>query len=338
MTSSNPPYPYFNNIAYNSAFFTSIDSGLTIAQANSKYLQKTIPDTATALETFNGITNIGQITIIDSPVVNTQLTLKADLGSAEIILDNGYNTVVLNHLGLEATSISSLDVGTTSNLPLSVGTGTRSTAVVHHYSDGDNAVAGANVHLNNGTNNLSNTGIHNGVNSGGAVNIATGSGSTTATTIGGGSITINKPLTVGYTPPTNVLASLAFIGGTLKATSSFVYTISTTNRAFAPLNGLPNGRYLFKVYVFIGGNTPTEVIAVLCYSSSAITNSQSTGLTLIYDGNEAYCITSLTGRVSLNPIFLYDVASPNNNIAIAVQSGVNLSTANVFTINAIRIG
>ena len=145
-------------------------------------------------------------------------------------------------------------------------------------------------------------------------------------------------MTVGYTPPTNVLASLAFIGGTLKATSSFVYTISTTNRAFAPLNGLPNGRYLFKVYVFIGGNTPTEVIAVLCYSSSAITNSQSTGLNLIYDGNEAYCVTSTTGRVSLNPVFLYDVASPNNNIAIAGQSGINLSSANVFTINAIRIG
>jgi hypothetical protein len=331
--------PVYFSIQYNSAFFPDANTtGLSEAQANTLYLRKTFPDTATALETFNGITNIGQINIVDSPAVNTQLTLKADAGSAEIILDNGFNTVVLNHLGLEATQVSSLDVGTTINLPLSVGTGTRSTAVVHHYSDGDNAVAGANVHLNNGTNNLSNTGIHNGANSGGAVNIATGSGSTTATTIGGGSITINKPLTVGYTPPTDSLASLAFIGGTLKSTSSFVYTISTTNRAFAPLNGLPNGRYLFKVYVFIGGNTPTEVIAVLCYSSSAITNSQSTGLNLIYNGNEAYCVTSLTGRVSLNPVFLYDVASPNNNIAIAVQSGVNLSSANVFTINAIRIG
>lgn len=56
MTSAIQPFPYFNGIEYNSAFFTSIDSGLTIAQANSKYLQKTIPDTATALETFsNGI-------------------------------------------------------------------------------------------------------------------------------------------------------------------------------------------------------------------------------------------------------------------------------------------
>jgi hypothetical protein len=331
--------PVYSGIQYNSAFFPDANTtGLSEAQANSLYLRKTFPDTATALETFNGITNIGQITIVDSLAVNTQLTLKADNSNAEVVCDNGFNSVFINALGLEATSTSSLAVGTTSNVPLSVGTGARTTAVVHHYSDGNNAVAGANVHLNNGTNNLSNTAIHSGANSGGQVNIATGSGSTTATTIGGGSITINKPLTVGYTPPTDSLASLAFIGGTLKATSAFVYTISTTNRAFAPLNGLPNGRYLFKVYVFIGGNTATEVIAVLCNSSSAIVNSQSTGLTLIYDGNEAYCVTSPTGRVSLNPVFLYDVASPFNNIAIAVQSGINLSNSNVFTINAIRIG
>ncbi len=40
MTSANQPFPYFNGIEYNSAYFTSIDSGLTIAQANAKYLKK----------------------------------------------------------------------------------------------------------------------------------------------------------------------------------------------------------------------------------------------------------------------------------------------------------
>ena len=38
MSSSQPPFPYFNGIEYKSAYFTSIDSGLTIAQANAKYL------------------------------------------------------------------------------------------------------------------------------------------------------------------------------------------------------------------------------------------------------------------------------------------------------------
>jgi hypothetical protein len=56
MTSANPPYPYFNNITYNGEFFVTSGVGLTVSQANAKYLQKTIPDTATALETFsNGI-------------------------------------------------------------------------------------------------------------------------------------------------------------------------------------------------------------------------------------------------------------------------------------------
>ena len=327
----NPPSIYFNGINFNSVFYVqtpSSGSGFTETQANSLYLRKTIPDTATALETFN-----------DGLIVTNTLDNNIRLQpSATIEVDNGANIMTITPTYIDVANNSPLQLGWNTNVGLSVGTGARTTAVVHHYSDGNNAVAGANVHLNNGTNNLSNTGIHNGANSGGQVNIATGSGSTTSTTIGGGSITINKPLTVGYTPPTDSLASLAFIGGTYKASSSFVYTISTTNRAFAPLNSLPNGRYLFKVYVFLGGNTPTEVIAVLCNSSSAITNSQSTGLNLIYDGNEAYCITSLTGRVSLNPVFLYDVVSPFNNIAIAVQSGINLSSANVFTINAIRIG
>ncbi len=40
MSSSQPPYPYFNGIEYNSAYFTSTDSGLTVAQANAKYLKK----------------------------------------------------------------------------------------------------------------------------------------------------------------------------------------------------------------------------------------------------------------------------------------------------------
>lgn len=54
MTSSNPPYPYYDGIAYNSAFFTTNNgSGLTQAKANALYLQKTIADTAIAEETFS---------------------------------------------------------------------------------------------------------------------------------------------------------------------------------------------------------------------------------------------------------------------------------------------
>ena len=57
MSSDNPPYPYYNGIPFNPSFFTSdtgTGSGLTETAANALYLRKTTPDTATALETFNG--------------------------------------------------------------------------------------------------------------------------------------------------------------------------------------------------------------------------------------------------------------------------------------------
>jgi len=55
MSSANPPYPWFSGIQYNPSFFASSSSGdLTKAQANALYLRKTVPDSASALETFNG--------------------------------------------------------------------------------------------------------------------------------------------------------------------------------------------------------------------------------------------------------------------------------------------
>jgi len=56
MTQANPPFPNFNGITYNPAFFNTSSSssggGLTAAQANKLYLQKLVPDTANVLETF----------------------------------------------------------------------------------------------------------------------------------------------------------------------------------------------------------------------------------------------------------------------------------------------
>ena len=62
MSIAPPPYPIFNNIDYNSSFFSANTGGLTQGQANTLYLQKTKPDTAGVLETFTaGInTNIIQ--------------------------------------------------------------------------------------------------------------------------------------------------------------------------------------------------------------------------------------------------------------------------------------
>ena len=54
MTTANAPYPNYNGIPYNRAFFTSPTTTLTQGQADTRYLQKNSQDTATSLEIFSG--------------------------------------------------------------------------------------------------------------------------------------------------------------------------------------------------------------------------------------------------------------------------------------------
>ena len=54
MTTANAPFPNYNGIPYNRSFFASSSTGITQAQTDARYLQKTTADTATSLETFSG--------------------------------------------------------------------------------------------------------------------------------------------------------------------------------------------------------------------------------------------------------------------------------------------
>ena len=71
MTSELPPTYYFTDINYNSSFYGSDDTAnLTEALANSLYLRKTVPDTATAVETFSsGITTNTINSVLPSDLV-----------------------------------------------------------------------------------------------------------------------------------------------------------------------------------------------------------------------------------------------------------------------------
>lgn len=94
MTSANAPSIITST--YNPSFFsTSTISGLTQSQANGLYLQKTIADTATALETFSAGITIG--------------------GSNNITLGNG--TVAPSSTQLGYVSIGS-NVLSTTNIPI----------------------------------------------------------------------------------------------------------------------------------------------------------------------------------------------------------------------------
>jgi len=153
---------------------------------------------------------------------------------------------------------------------LNVGVVSRNIAgQIHHYSDGDNCVAGAGVHLNNGNNNASSTNIMNGTTTTGICNIMSGASSTGTTNIGAttstlalkgttsilGATSINtsgglntvigttslgsvslKGLSVSIADSTNVNIQTTSISDNTKST-----TIGTTNGAFSTLTTI-NGR------------------------------------------------------------------------------------------------
>ena len=84
MTQANPPFPNFNGITYNPAFFNTSTSsssggGLTEARANILYLQKLVPDTANVLETFTAGILTSQLNTnnIDSSTQGSNLLIGA---------------------------------------------------------------------------------------------------------------------------------------------------------------------------------------------------------------------------------------------------------------------
>jgi len=84
---------------------------------------------------------------------------------------------------------------------------------VHHYSDGDDCVAGAGVNLNNGNNNASTTNIMNGSNTSGTLNLMTGGGNNSVN-IGGSVGGLTTLTTVGVLRLNNTGSETTNIGNT----------------------------------------------------------------------------------------------------------------------------
>ena len=250
MSSFPPPYPYFLGIIYDSEYFNqkiSTGSGLSISEANARYLQKTTPDTATALETFNGgvqtttllasgnSTFNSAVTVLDNSVTvknavftpSSLVSLACSANAPQINLTNTTDSLNLYVSGgsnnIQLQPDKTLNIATTAaNTTLNVGTGTRGAGVIHHYSDANNTIGA--VHLNNGTSNSSNTNIHNGTSSGGNVNIASGASSSTAITIGNNS---NTTTTLAGTTTINTLNTNS-ITGTLITSPITLYNTTTS--------------------------------------------------------------------------------------------------------------
>jgi hypothetical protein len=120
MSSFPPPYPYFSGIIYDSAYFnSSSSSGLTLSQANAKFLKKTTTDTATALETFTGgikTNSIDTVASTDNLIINSgtgNTTLGASSGTVYI----GSAQVGLGSIIQLGTSVSTARVAGSISTP-----------------------------------------------------------------------------------------------------------------------------------------------------------------------------------------------------------------------------
>lgn len=108
----NPPDYYFTGVNFNPAFYTN--TGFTEAQANALYLKKKVPDTATALETFNAGIKTNSISLVSGAT----LALPASTTTTPTVPDNTtrvpncswVNTTITN--ALNATTLFAKLAGT----------------------------------------------------------------------------------------------------------------------------------------------------------------------------------------------------------------------------------
>ena len=250
----NPPDYYFTGVNFNPAFYADEAGNLSIEEANALYLRKTVPDTATAVETFNS----GIIT----PSVSST-------GALDIVMPNALATDVLN-------------VGVVSRNIL---------GQIHHYSDGDNCVAGAGVHINNGINNDSNTNIMNGNNTSGTLNLMTGTGNNFVN-IGGTSTTLALKGTTSMLGATSInttgglntiigtpsLGSVAIKGLTVSLGDSTTVNIQTTSisdNTKSTTIGTTNGG--FSTLTTVNGRLTTVGLANINTTGTSNTNIGNTG-------------------------------------------------------------
>jgi hypothetical protein len=214
-----------------------------------------------------------------------------------------------------------LNVATGSNNDVNVGIGNRTIAVVHNYSDGNNAVAGSNVHLNNGTSNLSNTNIHNGASSAGIVNIGNGASSTTAVSIATRGTTSTNAVRIGNVSNFTYLDSDTIAMGVLGLTGSGAISIATgTNTAGAQVT---IGSTSLTAVNIKGGQTNIE-------TTTLNLNTNGTGNTLIgWENGATYTTNTIKGRSLLGggsdnfPSALINVST----LSTSIRDGIAIKAA-----------
>jgi hypothetical protein len=321
-----PPSFYFSGINFNPAFYTaSVSSGgLTQAQANDLYLRKTVPDTAAVLETFSGGIKANTI---DGTTTTSAMTLGSNL------LSGGYVTIG------SSPSVVNIKNDSASSGSVNIMNGSLSGGSVNIGSSGTYTSLDGSVDIGNsatitnlrGTLNINTTTFNN-------------------TTIGNtGTITINKPLTIGYSSyPTVTSVIGGFKTASLASSSQNVYA----DKLFMPVNGLDAGMYYASAYFTISGasNTTITIYSAAVGCATALTSGTLiSAITPVYTGfrdlglsyNISYVNTgTMGGQVQINMAGCFIATTAVNNVAVILAVG-NVAPGNVTisgAFNFFRIG
>lgn len=120
MTTAPPPTFYFPGIEFNPDFFEDVTETLTKKDADARYLIKTTPDTATAIETFTGGIKTNSIenvltTDISNILINSTGNINIGTSTSRtttnpIIIGNATNSII--RLGSSGLSFSTLGTPT----------------------------------------------------------------------------------------------------------------------------------------------------------------------------------------------------------------------------------
>jgi len=312
----------------------TLGSAGTVTVNNGTLQSQSLAPVAPASNLIIGANSTAGINIGNAGVSTTNLYGTVQAGTIDAFTTTGTLNLGQNLVG------GTLNVATGSNNDVNVGTGNRTIAVVHNYSDGNNAVAGSNVHLNNGTSNLSNTNIHNGASSAGIVNIGNGVSSTTAVSIATRGSTSTNAVRIGNVSNTTYLDSDIITLGALGLTGSGAISLANgTNVAGAQVS---IGSTSLTAVNIKGGQTNIETTTLNLNTNGTGntligTSGGSNSITLNRPLTPAYSLSFTSGQIgysSSSTISGALVSATYNTLIIPAMTGVYMTT----TITAIYGG
>ena len=317
MASYLPPseqLPIFDNEVF--AINTS-DAGLTIAQANLLYLRKTFPDTATALETFQGGILTDNIDVINAATTKNLFTSQTAGANLFGNLGAGSTLRLGNQTTGQSCHVSQIDIkaSTINNIVNDTGAitiGGKQTTGILYLGTGE------------------------GIPRSGQINIGTVPNTTCSISIGssvgtGGNITIRRPLTLEYTTAP-ISTQLGYIYTLPLPTFPVAFGASPTTRTFTIALGV-NTTGVWGIH---------GTASINCTSNGTITSYKlyinSSGVTV---ANQQYIDTVMT---TANPVLTTSVSAvaygPSNSITLSqeiVYTGAFQSSATNFNFSIVRI-